>query len=483
MNIDEYAALDATALAAVIASGEVTAGEVAALATEAITTVNKELNAVAEGPFDRPLDHAADGRFAGVPFAIKDLVLHAAGVPTRMGTRLLGKDGYVPAADTHLMERFRAAGLATLAVTTTPELGFNGNSEALAYGSTRNPWNTAHSAGGSSGGSAALVAAGALPVAHANDGGGSIRVPAACNGLVGLKPSRGRVPSGPDFGDALYGMGVELAVSRTVRDTAALLDEVAVGYPGDPVVIAPPARPFLQEVGADTGRLRIAVHTESWAGSHVDPEVAQAVEAAARALEAAGHHVDRATPVVDWERLLTSNIALWSAFLAEGVAGIEAMTGATAGPENLERTTLACVEYGRGLSALELNGALASMNAVSREVGRFFTGYDLLLTPTMNTPAPLLGHLDGNADLGALEWAQRIFGVCSFTPLFNQTGTPAVSLPLAQSSQGLPIGVQLAGPFGSEALLLRVSALLESAMPWADRRPAVHAATLMSRDA
>ncbi|MFF8772069.1 amidase [Kitasatospora sp. NPDC015120] len=483
MNIDEYAALDATALAAVIASGEVTADDVAALATEAVTTVNKELNAVAEGPFDRPLDHAADGRFAGVPFAIKDLVLHAAGVPTRMGTRLLGKDGYVPAADTHLMERFRAAGLATLAVTTTPELGFNGNSEALAYGSTRNPWNTAHSAGGSSGGSAALVAAGALPVAHANDGGGSIRVPAACNGLVGLKPSRGRVPAGPDHGDALYGMGVELAVSRTVRDTAALLDEVAVSYPGDPVVIAPPARPFLQEVGADPGRLRIAVHTESWAGSYVDPEVARAVEAAAGTLEAAGHHVDRATPVVDWERMLTSNIALWSAFLAEGVAGIEAMTGATAGPENLELTTLACVEYGRRLSALELNGALASMNAVSRELGRFFTGYDLLLTPTMNTPAPLLGHLDGNADLGALEWAERIFGVCSFTPLFNQAGTPAVSLPLAQSSQGLPIGVQLAGPFGSEALLLRVSALLESAMPWADRRPAVHAATLMSRDA
>lgn len=476
MNIDEYAALDATALAAVIASGEVTADEVATLATEAITSVNRELNAVAEGPFDRPLDYAADGRFAGVPFAIKDLVCHAAGVPTRMGTRLLG-DGIVPPEDTHLMERFRAAGLATLAVTTTPELGFNGNSEALAYGSTRNPWNTAHSAGGSSGGSAALVAAGAVPMAHANDGGGSIRVPAACNGLVGLKPGRGRVPVGPDTGDALYGMGAELAVTRTVRDTAALLDEVAVSYPGDPFVIAPPARPFIEEVGADPGRLRIAVHTESWSGSHVDPEVAEAVEAAAKILEAAGHHVERATPKIEWEQVLGANHVLWSSFLAGSVAGIEAMTGATASPENLERTTWACVEYGRTVSAIDLGGALAAVNVTTREVGRFFTDFDLLLTPTMNTPAPLLGHLDSNADLSSLEWTKWIFDNCSFTPLFNQTGTPAISLPLAQSSQGLPIGVQIAGPACSEALLLRVAAQLEEAMPWADRRPTVYATT------
>ncbi|MFF1946000.1 amidase [Rhodococcus qingshengii] len=476
MNIDEYAALDATALAAVIASGEVTADEVAELATTAIASVDKELNAVAAGPFERPLDYAADGRFAGVPFAIKDLVCHAAGVPTRMGTRLLG-EGIVPPADTHLMERFRASGLATLAVTTTPELGFNGNSEALAYGSTRNPWNTAHSAGGSSGGAAALVSAGAIPIAHANDGGGSIRVPAACNGLVGLKPGRGRVPAGPDAAEGLYGMGAELALTRTVRDTAALLDEVAVSYPGDPFVIAPPARPWIDEVGADPGRLRIAVHTESWAGSYVDPEVAQAVEAAARTLEAAGHHVERQTPNIEWEQLLNTNHVLWSSFLAEAVAGIEAMTGTTAGPANLERTTWACVQYGRTVSAVELGVALAAVNTVTREVGRFFTDYDILLTPTMNTPAPLLGHLDANADLSAIEWTTWIFDNCSFTPLFNQTGTPAISLPLGQSKQGLPIGVQMAGPACSEAMLLRVAAQLEEAMPWADRRPIVHATT------
>ncbi|WP_370936787.1 amidase [Amycolatopsis sp. cg13] len=475
MNIDEYAALDATALAAVIASGEVTAEEVAALAIEAIGKVNPELNAVADGPFERPLEYSPDGRFAGVPFAIKDIVLHAAGVPTRMGTRLLGK-GVVPPEDTHLMERFRAAGLATLAVTTTPELGFNGNSEALAYGSTRNPWNTGHSVGGSSGGSAALVAAGALPIAHANDGGGSIRVPAACNGLVGLKPSRGRVPTGPDFADPLYGMGVELAVSRTVRDTAALLDEVAVSYPGDPYVLAPPARPWLDEVGADPGRLRIALHTESWAGSYVDPEAARVVEAVAEVLEAAGHHVERATPVFEWESFLHANHVLWCGFLAGAVAGIEEMTGVAASPENLERTSWACVEYGRSVSGMELTAALGAMNVVSRAAGQFFTGYDLLLTPTMNTPALPLGRLDANADLTATDWTRQLFDACTFTPLFNQTGAPAISLPLGQSSQGLPIGVQLGGPVCSESLLLRVAAFLEEAMPWADRRPAVHAA-------
>ncbi|WP_409464439.1 amidase [Amycolatopsis sp. GA6-003] len=476
MRLDEYAALDATALAALIASGEVAAAEVAALAVEAIGKVDPELNAVADGPFDRPLEYARDGRFAGVPFAIKDLVLHAAGVPTRMGTRLLGK-GVVPPEDTHLMERFRAAGLATLAVTTTPELGFNGNSEALAYGSTRNPWNTGHSAGGSSGGSAALVAAGALPIAHANDGGGSIRVPAACTGLVGLKPTRGRVPAGPDFSDPLYGMGVELAVTRTVRDTAALLDEVAVSCPGDPYVLAPPARPWLEEVGADPGRLRIAVHTESWSGSYVDPEVARAVEAVAEVLEAAGHHVERATPVFEWESFLHANQVLWSGFLAGAVAGIEEMTGVAAGPENLERTTWACVEYGRSLSAMELTAALGAMNVVSRVAGRFFTEYDLLLTPTTNTPALPLGRLDANAELAAGEWTRQLFDACSFTPLFNQTGAPAISLPLGQSVQGLPIGVQLGGPVCSESVLLRVAAFLEQAMPWEARRPAVHVAT------
>lgn len=479
MNIEEYAALDATGLAEAINSGDVTADEAAELATDAINAVNAELNAVATGPFDRPLDYAAEGRFAGVPFAIKDLVCHAEGVPTRMGTRMLG-DGVTPPADTHLMERFRAAGLATVAATTTPEFGYSANTEALAYGPTRNPWDTGRSVGGSSGGSAVLVAAGALPVAHANDGGGSIRIPAAVNGLVGLKPSRGRVPLGPDLdANALSGLAIEFAVTRSVRDAAALLDEVAVGYPGDRFIIAPPERPFAYEAGADPGRLRIALHTDAWSGTAVDSEVVAAVEEVAHTLEAAGHLVDRATPSLDWEPFLEATAVTWSAFLAESVAGVEAMTGTSAGPGNLEATTWACVQYGRGLTVLDLAGANALFVRISRTVGEFFGDYDVLLTPTTNYPAMELGYLNANdPDLDALGWTRRIFDVFSFTPLFNTTGTPAVSLPLGQSSDGLPIGVQLAGPMCSESMLLRVAAQLEAAMPWRDRRPAVHVTTV-----
>lgn len=477
MNIEEYAALDATGLAAVIAAGDATADETAELAANCIRSVNDKLNAVASGPFDSPLDYAANGTFAGVPFVIKDLVCHAKGVPTRMGTRMLG-DGVEFPADTHLMERFRAAGLATVASTTTPEFGYSANTEALVYGSTRNPWNTDRSPGGSSGGSAALVAAGAVPMAHANDGGGSIRIPAACNGLVGLKPSRGRVPLGPDLGEALSGLAIEFAVTRSVRDAAALLDEVAVNYPGDRFIIAPPERPWAQEIGADPGRLRIALHTDAWSGTAVDPEVVAAVEEVARVMEDAGHRVDRATPTLEWEPFLHATGMAWAAFLAESVAGIEAATGTSAGPENLESTTWACVQFGRGLSVLDLASANATFNTVSRELGRFFGDYDLLLTPTTNHPPMELGYLDANADLDAMGWTQRIFDAFSFTPLFNSTGTPAISLPLGQSSNGLPIGVQLAGPMCSESMLLRVASQLETAMPWTGRRPNVHVTTV-----
>ncbi|UQE75947.1 amidase family protein [Gordonia sp. PP30] len=479
MNFDEYTALDATGLAATIAAGDLTAAEAAELATDAINAVNEEINAVAGGPFGRPLAYADDGCFAGVPFVIKDLICHAEGVPTRMGTRMLG-DGLVPPADTHLMERFRAAGLATVAVSTTPEFGFNANTEALAYGSTRNPWDTGRSAGGSSGGSAALVAAGAVPMAHANDGGGSIRIPAACNGLVGLKPSRGRVPLGPDLdSNALSGLAAEFAVTRSVRDAAALLDAVAVPYPGDRVLIAPPRRPFAQEVGADPGRLRIALHTEAWSGTAVDPEVVAAVEAVGRALEAAGHRVDRVAPAFDWESFLEATVTTWAAFLAESVAAVEAMTGTVAGPDSVEATSWACIQYGRELRVLDLAAAGAVFTAVSRTVGEFFTGYDVLLTPTTNHPPMELGYLNADEhDLDAHGWTRRIFDAFSFTPLFNTTGTPAISLPLGQSSEGLPIGVQLAGPMCSESMLLRLAAQLEAAMPWAGRTPAVHASRI-----
>ncbi len=365
------------------------------------------------------------------------------GVPTRMGTRMLADGITPPAADTHLMERFRAAGLATLASSTTPpEFGYNANTEALVYGPLVTRGIRAAVRADPAEGRQRWWRRGAIPMAHANDGGGSIRIPAAVNGLVGLKPSRGRVPLGPDLdSNALSGKAIEFAVTRSVRDAAALLDEVAVSYPGDRFVIAPPPeRPWSQEVGADPGTLRIALHTDTWSGTSVDPEVVAAVEQVARTLEDAGHHVERATPTFDWDEFLEATAKAWAAFLSESVAGVEAMTGTKAGPENLEATTWACVQYGRKLSTLEMAAANATFNVVSREVGRFFQSYDVLLTPTTNHPAMELGYLDANADLDALSWTRRIFDAFSFTPLFNTTGTPAISLPLAESREGLPIG-------------------------------------------
>ncbi len=477
MDVRDYAARDATALADLIRRREVSAVEVQAAALEAIGKVNPELNALAAGPWEKPLDYAADGPFGGVPFVVKDLVCHPAGVPMRFGSRLTGAGIPFP-HETYLMARFRQAGFATLGLSTTPEFGFNANTEALIYGSTRNPWDTTRSAGGSSGGTGALVAAGAVPVGHANDGGGSIRIPAALNGLVGLKPSRGRVSLGPDFQEALSGLAIEFVLTRTMRDCAAVLDAVAGPMPGDKFVIKPPERPWAQEVGADPGRLRVAMHTASWAGTPVDPEVAAAVEAVAHELAELGHHVAPATPVFDWDAFIGAQIPIWCAFLLEGIETIGALTGRQPGPETLEHTVLACLEHGRSVTVLQHAAALATCNQVSRAVGEFFTHWDLLITPTVNVPPYPLGYLDANdPSLDAVGWTRKIFDICSFTPLYNVTGTPALSLPLGWTVSGLPIGVQLAAPMCEEATLIRIGSQLEQTLPWADRRPIIHAAS------
>jgi amidase len=477
VRIDEYTSYDGCGLAELIRSGVLSAGEVRDAALDAIGRVQPELNAVAGEPFQDGLEYSSAGPLAGVPFAIKDLVCHARGIPTRMGSRITGSDGVTFAHDTELMARFRRAGLMTLARTTTPEMGYNANTEALVYGSTRNPYDRGRSPGGSSGGSGALVAAGAVPIAHANDGGGSIRIPAAYNGLVGLKPTRGLVSSAPDMQEGLYGFLSEFVVTRTVRDTAAVLDEVAGWVPGDKFRLPAPARPFADEVGADLGPLRIAVHSQSWAGTSVDPEVAAAVDAVAATLEDLGHRVEKATPAFDWDAFMLAHYRTWAGFVAESVHGVSAMTGLTPSSATLEASVLAGYEYGRELTVIEMAQASGIVNAISRTVGRFFTEYDVLLTPTTNTPALPLGYLDANdAALGHEEWTRRIFDVVSFTPLFNLTGSPAMSLPLAVSSHGLPIGLQIATEHCGESRLIALAAQLERAMPWTGRRPAVHAA-------
>ena len=314
MQVREYARFDAVGLRELIVKGDVTADDVQAAAMAALEEVQPRLNALVAPPFEQPVAGDADGVLAGVPFVIKDLVCSAEGVAQESGSRLFA--GYVADHDSTLMARFKRAGLSTMGRTATPELGFNANTAPIVNGPTRNPWNVDHIPGGSSGGSSSLVAARAVPVAHANDGGGSIRIPASCTGLVGLKPSRGRVPLGPDIDEALNGLAIEFAVTRTVRDAATLLDAVAGPSIGDKYTVGRPQRAYSEEVGADPGRLRVALSTTSPWGRSVDSEVAAVVADVGRRLESAGHSVDEAAPPLDVEAFLAANVTIWSWFTA-----------------------------------------------------------------------------------------------------------------------------------------------------------------------
>ncbi|VWC56922.1 amidase [Burkholderia lata] len=474
MNIDEYVRHDATGLADEIRAGRVSADDVMRAAKAAVARVNPELNAIIE-TFDAPLEYAADGPFAGVPFLIKDLVLHANGIANDSGSRLLA-GRYESPADSELMARFRRAGFATFGRTTTPEFGFNATTESVLHGPTRNPWNPAYSAGGSSGGSAAAVAAGIVPAAHANDGGGSIRIPAAACGLVGLKPSRGRTPVGPDYNLPLFGLGIEFAVTRTVRDSAAILDAVEGPEPGAMFDIGRPPVRYADAIRTPARRLRVAVATRFPGTGVTHPDCVAAAEQVARTLEQLGHDVDVAMPAYDAEALASANCTAWTAFLASVALGAAETLGRPYDPRDVEACTHACIEHGRALSGLDLQRMLMQFNGVSRAVGSFFGGYDLLVTPVMRMPTVELGYLDQNdATLDARGWCDKVFDYCPFTGLFNVTGTPAISLPAGWSGDR-PVGVQLAGPMGSEAVLLQVAAALEQTIGWHTRRPRVHAA-------
>jgi amidase len=479
ISLSDYTAHDGLGLAELVARKEVTPDELAAAAFEAVAKANPRINAVLHTiPKEAAIEIRAGlprGPFTGVPFLIKEIVLHAKGVRCEMGSKLA--QGYVPDADTELMARFRRAGLVLAGTTQTPEFGYNPTTETRAFGPVHNPWDLGRSPGGSSGGSGAAVAAGIVPVAHANDGGGSIRIPASCNGLVGLKPSRDRIPSGPDYGDLLCGLACEFALTRSVRDAAALLDAVAgpdLGAPGHPV---PPARPYRELIGTPPGRLRIAWTATPASGAKVDPECEKAVHETVRLLEGLGHTLIEDRPRYDWDAFLENVNVIWGAF---GVASIDfaaAMTGRKPGPDNLEAVTLASYEDGKRYSAIDLLNAMTHCNVVSRQVGAFFEKVDVLVTPTIaRLPAPL-GELNQNREgMTAMEWTRQIFSYVPFTPVFNVTGQPAISLPLHWSAGGLPVGVQIAGRFGDEATLLCLAAQLEQARPWAARRPPIHAA-------
>jgi amidase len=473
MDLHEYAACDATELRRLISAGELSATEVRAAALRAIEAVEPRLNAVV-GPRYEDATGAEDGPLAGVPFAVKD-TLPEAGRPLGFGSRLL--DGFVARRDATLAERFRAAGLVSLVRSATPEFAFNIDTAPVVHGVTRNPWNPGRSPGGSSGGAAALVASRALPMAHANDGGGSIRVPAAWCGLVGLKPSRGRVPIGPAVGEAVGGFAHEFALTRSVRDAALLLDAISGPASGDRYYVVRPPTLFAAALGHEPGRLRVAVQTRSFFGVETAPELSSAVRAAAEVLDGLGHHVEEACPAVADDALRECVTTVWSVDLAELATTFERATGRDARPGLVEAASWACIRHGRDLTALDLQGAGRVVNSTARRWGRFLDDYDLFVCPTAPTPALASGTPDqDDARIATAEdWTDDVFAKTPFTPIANLTGQPAVSLPLAETRDGLPLGVMLTAQTLREDLLLQVAGQLERALPWRSRTPAIDA--------
>ncbi|HEV2812026.1 MAG TPA: amidase [Solirubrobacteraceae bacterium] len=479
--MSDFAFLDATAQAELVRTGEVSPSELVDSAIERIEALNPEINAVITPLFEKARDAAAgvlpDGPLRGVPMLLKDLACHSAGDPMYEGMKFLRDARWVEEEDTVLAARFRRAGFVFCGKTNTPELGILSTTEPAIFGPSRNPWSTGHSTGGSSGGSAAAVAAGMVPLAHANDGGGSIRIPASACGLVGLKPSRGRTPLGPDVGDIMTGLVSEHVVTRTVRDCAAVLDAVHGHAPGDPYVAPDPARPFSEEVGADVGRLRIGIRTAPPGRQcPLDPECEAAAVEAGRLLESLGHHVEPVElPFLDADDLIANFLVRWTGGIAWNIAYWERKTGRTCTADDVEPATWALAEIGRTHSAADYLSAVERHQVLGVQLERWYTGgFDLLLTPTMAVPPPPLGSFEHGPD-EPLKPIMVATPMAIFTSGLNMTGQPAISLPLHWNDDGLPIGVQLAAPYGREDVLLRVAAQVEEARPWADRRPPVFA--------
>ncbi|MEA1617441.1 amidase family protein [Erythrobacter sp. T5W1-R] len=464
MNRSEYRRLDATALAAAIREGAVSAEEVQALAETALLDGQSAYNFLAEHYPDP--DPGAEGPFRGVPMLFKDAGAHQARRAQQAGSTLLA--GHVTDSETGVARRLRAAGLVALGRGRSSELTYHTSTESTAFGPVRNPWNPGHSAGGSSGGCAAAVAAGAVPIAHATDGGGSIRIPAAWCGLVGLKPGRGRVSWGPDLDEALFGMAAEHVLTRSVRDSAAMLDLLAGNEPGDPFAVAPAEGSFAAALDQPPARLRIGLVVDPWLPDcPVDPALLDAAHTVAALFADQGHAVEPLRITLASEAWLDAIAATWCSQLAAWVAAASAATGRR--PEDhLEPATLACFRHGVKLSAVDLNFALLALNGVRRSVAAQIAPYDLVITPATATTAPPLGLYSPAQPVDdALAWTARMFRPAPFTALFNTTGQPAIALPTGLSAARLPIAVQLVARLGEEALLLQAARVVEQAFPFA----------------
>ncbi len=471
---DDTRWMDATAQADLVASGEVSPLELVDAAIERIEADDGPINAVVLRWFDHAREVASgdvpDGPFRGVPFLLKDLYAEYAGQPLTNGNVALRDAMPISQNDSTLVSRFRASGLVTLGRTNSPELGSVPVTEPVAYGPTRNPWDTDRVPGGSSGGAAAAVAAGMVPIAHASDGGGSIRIPASCCGLVGLKPSQGRITLGPKRSES--GLSVELCVSRSVRDTARLLEAVRGPGVGDAVIAPPPGRPYTDEVGADPGRLRIGLLDHHPRGGAIDDDCVAAVRSAAALLESLGHDVEPSFPAPLADESFTKRfMAMWGAMMAAGLDVYADALGRPLTEDEVEPVNWVQAQYARSVDSHQYVTALAAVSQFRREVQQWWAdGYDLLLTPTLAEPPPHVGEHDPQPD-DPLAGMRRATDWVPFTPPFNASGQPAINVPLHWNGAGLPIGIQLVAAYGREDVLLRVASQLEAAEPWAARTP------------
>jgi amidase len=478
--VDSLLDLDATAQAEAIRARHVSPVELVNAALSRNAERNPALNAVIHLRSEQalaeaqalPLDSSAP--FIGVPIVVKDLGLGIAGEPHYMGTRGLKRHGYNAPVNSYSYDKLRAAGFVVIGRTNTPEFGTTITTEPLSYGPSRNPWNTNHSTGGSSGGSAAAVSAGIVAVGHANDGGGSIRIPASECGLVGLKPTRGRVSHGPLVGESWFGSTIDGAVTRSVRDAAAVLWAMQGPMPGDPYAAPTPLRPYTDEVGADPGKLKIGLFCDAQTGFAVAPECVEAVKRAGTMLETLGHHVEFSVPpaLLDAEfgdHFVTGMMAN----VAADVAYFETLFGHEFGEDDLEPENLFYAMVGKTLSATTYLNALAWLHDYRVRMASWWTpnggnGFDLLVTPTIGVAPPPIGWIsDPSAEPG-----HRVRSVMQYTAQFNVTGQPGISLPLQVNGDGLPIGVQIVAAFGREDLLIRVASQLEATHPWPHLAPA-----------
>ncbi len=484
----DYLDHDATALAALVRTGQASPLELVDAALSRIDRLNPQVNAVIQR-MDESARLAArgplpDGPFRGVPLLFKDLISTVAGAPFHCGSRFLR--GYIAPHDSELVARYRRAGFIPLGKTNTPEFGLTPFTEPALYGPTRNPWDLTRTAGGSSGGSAAAVASGMVPVATGGDGGGSIRVPASCCGLFGMKPTKGRVPTGPDIGEIWHGAVVEHVLTRSVRDSAAILDATHGPDLGAPYFAPAPVRPFLEEIAREPGRLRIAFTDRPWLGKQVHPDCRAALQDTVRLLESLGHIVEEATPVFDGEAFSRAFITMLCAELRGDIEDAEAALRRVARPGDFEPATWALSLLGRAISGADLSRALRHLQRATRQIAPFFEQYDVLVTPTLALPPVPTGSLQPTAAeqailrfLGTLragrllklvgileQTAGEVFEFIPWTPVINATGQPAMSVPLYWNGDGLPIGSHFIGRFGDEALLYGLASQLEQARPW-----------------